>query len=180
MVSEMYSRTVDLPSLLALLFLSLFAPPVCSEAPAAVRIGFASPLTGPQAHYGKDNLNGAQMAIDEINARRPVIEGSAVRFELAVGDDQADPRTGTIVAQQLVDAGIRGMVGHFNSGVTIPASRIYHDAGIPQLSVSTSVKYTHQGYKTAFRLMADDDKQGSSLGRYAVTRLGLKRLAETW
>jgi branched-chain amino acid transport system substrate-binding protein len=148
-----------------------------AEAPEPVRIGFASPLTGPQAHYGRDNLNGARMAIDELNARQPRIGARAVRFELAVGDDQADPRTGTVVAQQLVDAGIRGMVGHFNSGVTIPASRIYHDAGIPQLSVSTNVKYTRQGYRTAFRLMADDDKQGEALGRYAVGRLGLRRLA---
>jgi branched-chain amino acid transport system substrate-binding protein len=82
-----------------------------------------------------------------------------------------------VVAQRLVDAGIRGMVGHFNSGVTIPASRIYHDAGIPQLSVSTNVKYTRQGFRTAFRMMADDDKQGSALGRYAVERLGFTRLA---
>jgi len=148
-----------------------------AQPPETVKIGFASPLTGPQAHYGKDNLNGARMAIDELNARQPRIGGRAVKFELAVGDDQADPRTGTIVAQQLVDTRIRGMVGHFNSGVTIPASRIYHDAGIPQLSVSTNVKYTRQGYRTAFRLMADDDQQGAALGRYAVNRLRLKRLA---
>ena len=142
-----------------------------------VRIGFASPLTGPQAHYGEDNLRGARMAIEELNAKSPRLGATPVHFELMVEDDQADPRTGTVVAQRLVDAGIRGMVGHFNSGVTIPASRIYHEAGIPQLSVSTNVKYTRQGYKTAFRVMADDDKQGATLGRYAVTRLGMKRVA---
>ena len=146
------------------------------DAQQVVKIGFASPLTGPQGHYGQDNRNGAEMAIAELNARRVTIGGNAVRFELVAEDDQADPKTGTIAAQRLVDAGIRGMVGHFNSGVTIPASRIYHDAGIPQLSVSTNPKYTRQGYKTAFRLMADDDKQGSVLGDYAVHRLGLKRL----
>ncbi|HZN25402.1 MAG TPA: branched-chain amino acid ABC transporter substrate-binding protein, partial [Burkholderiales bacterium] len=146
------------------------------DAQQVVKIGFASPLTGPQGHYGQDNRNGAEMAIAELNARRVTIGGNAVRFELVAEDDQADPKTGTIAAQRLVDAGIRGMVGHFNSGVTIPASRIYHDAGIPQLSVSTNPKYTRQGYKTAFRLMADDDKQGSVLGDYAVRRLGLKRL----
>jgi branched-chain amino acid transport system substrate-binding protein len=148
-----------------------------AQAPETIKLGFASPLTGSQAHYGKDNLNGARLAIDELNARGPRIGGRPVRFELAVGDDQADPRTGTIVAQQMVDAGIRGMVGHFNSGVSIPASRIYHDAGIPQVTVSTNVKYTRQGYRTAFRLMADDDQQGAALGRYAVNRLGFKRLA---
>jgi branched-chain amino acid transport system substrate-binding protein len=117
------------------------------------------------------------MAIGELNARNPSIGGKSVKFDLVVGDDQADPKTGTIVAQRLVDAGIRGMVGHFNSGVTIPASRIYHDAGVPQLSVSTNVKYTRQGFQTAFRMMADDDKQGSTLGYHAVTQLGLQRLA---
>jgi len=158
--------------------LALAAALVCAQAQAqqVVRIGFASPLTGPQAHYGTDNRNGAQMAIDELNARRATIGGRAVKFELVAEDDQADPKTGTLVAQRLVDAGVRGIVGHFNSGVTIPASRIYHEAGIPQLSVSTNTRYTRQGYRTAFRLMADDDRQGAALGEYAVRRLNLKRL----
>lgn len=160
----------------ALPVLALAAVLAHAQAPEVVKLGFASPLTGPQAHYGKDNLNGARLAIDELNTRSLRIGSQAVKFELAVGDDQADPRTGTIVAQQMVDARIRGMVGHFNSGVTIPASRIYHDAGIPQVTVSTNVKYTRQGYRTAFRLMADDDQQGAALGRYAVG-LGFKRLA---
>jgi branched-chain amino acid transport system substrate-binding protein len=142
-----------------------------------VKIGFASPLTGPQGHYGQDNLNGARMAVDELNARNPRIGKRPVRFELLVEDDQADPRAGTIVAQRLVDAGARAVVGHFNSGVSIPASKIYSDAGIPQLSVSTAVRYTRQGHRTAFRMMADDDRQGAALGRYATQRLGLKRLA---
>ncbi len=142
-----------------------------------VKIGFASPLTGAQAHYGKDNQNGAQMAIDELNARAIRIGGRPVVFELLVEDDQADPRIGTVVAQKLVDAGIKAMVGHFNSGVTIPASRIYAEAGIPQLSVSTNVMYTRQKLRTAFRMMADDDKQGTALGRYATQTLDLKRFA---
>lgn len=167
--------TGRIPKLLALLCFSL--APVAGAQVETVRVGFASPLTGPQAHYGEDNLRGARMAMDELNARNPRLGGRPVKFELIAEDDQADPKTGTIVAQRLVDAGIRGMAGHFNSGVTIPASRIYHDAGIPQLSVSTNVKYTRQGYATAFRMMADDDKQGTALGRYAVTTLGLKRLA---
>jgi branched-chain amino acid transport system substrate-binding protein len=142
-----------------------------------VKIGFASPLTGGQASYGKDNQNGAQMAIDELNAQDLKIGGRAVKFELMAEDDQADPKMGPLVAQKLVDARVAGVVGHFNSGVTIPASTIYSDAGIPQLSVSTNVKYTMQGYKTAFRLMADDGKQGKALGEYAVKTLKLKRLA---
>src|SRR5687768_12269567 len=83
---------------------------LAAEPQHVVRIGFASPLTGPQAHYGRDNRNGAQMAIDELNAQPLTIGGRAVRFELLAEDDQADPKTGTIVAQRLVDAGIRGMV----------------------------------------------------------------------
>ncbi len=160
----------------AFLSLGLLAP-AHGQPPQIVKIGFASPLTGPQAHYGQDNLNGARMAIDELNARSPGIGGRPVRFELMAEDDQADPRTGTIVAQRLVDAGIRGMAGHFNSGVSIPASRIYSDAGIPQISVSTAVRYTRQGYKSVFRVMADDDQQGAALGRYATGPLKLKRLA---
>jgi branched-chain amino acid transport system substrate-binding protein len=142
-----------------------------------VKIGFASPLTGPQANYGKDNQNGAQMAIDELNARHMTIGGKAVTFQLLSEDDQAEPKQGPLIAQKLVDAKVAGVVGHFNSGVTIPASRIYSEAGIPELSVSTNVQYTHQGFKTAFRLMADDDKQGKALGEYAVKTLKLKRLA---
>lgn len=163
--------------MMAILVAAFFATIASAQPLEIVKLGFASPLTGPQGHYGKDNQNGAQLAVDELNARKPSIGGRAVRFELVAADDQADPRTGTLVAQRLVDAGIRGMIGHFNSGVTIPASRIYHDAGIPQLSVSTNVKYTRQGYRTAFRMMADDDKQGVALGRYAVNVLKVRRLA---
>jgi branched-chain amino acid transport system substrate-binding protein len=142
-----------------------------------VTIGFASPLTGGQANYGKDNQNGAQMAIDDLNAQNPVIGGKRVKFQLQAEDDQAEPKLGPVIAQKLADAKVAGVVGHFNSGVTIPASRVYNEAGIPELSVSTNVKYTHQGFKTAFRLMADDDKQGTALGEYAVKKLKYKRLA---
>ena len=162
-----------LPSLILLWALATFS----WAQQEVVKIGFASPLTGPQAHYGQDNLDGARLAVDELNARAPRIGQRPVRFELVAEDDQADPRIGTVVAQRLVDAGVRGVVGHFNSGVSIPASKIYADAGIPQLSVSTAVRYTRQGHRTAFRLMADDGRQGAALGRYATGRLGLKRLA---
>jgi len=160
----------------ALAFATLLAA-LPTQAQDIVKIGFASPLTGGQANYGKDNQNGAQMAIDELNAQGLNINGKAVKFELLAEDDQADPKMGPLVAQKLVDAKVAGVVGHFNSGVTIPASKVYSDAGVPQLSVSTNVKYTTQGFKTAFRLMADDGKQGKALGEYAVKTLGFKRLA---
>jgi branched-chain amino acid transport system substrate-binding protein len=168
------SRVLGYTGALAIAIVFAAAP---LHAQDTVKIGFASPLTGGQASYGKDNQNGAQMAIDELNAQAPTIGGKKVKFELMAEDDQADPKMGPLVAQKLADAKVAGVVGHFNSGVTIPASKVYSDAGIPQLSVSTNVKYTQQGYKTAFRLMADDGKQGKALGEYAVKTLKLKRLA---
>lgn len=143
-----------------------------------VKIGQVSPLTGPQAHLGKDNDNGARLAIEELNAKGVTIGGAKVKFELVSEDDQADPKTGTIVAQKLVDAKVTGVIGHLNSGTTIPASKIYHDAGIPQISPSaTNPKYTHQGYQGAFRVMANDVQQGKVLGEYAAAKLGAKKIA---
>lgn len=143
-----------------------------------VKIGQVSPLTGPQAHLGKDNDNGARLAIEELNAKGVTIGGAKVKFELVSEDDQADPKTGTIVAQKLVDAKVAGVIGHLNSGTTIPASKIYHDAGIPQISPSaTNPKYTHQGYQGAFRVMANDVQQGKVLGEYAAAKLGAKKIA---
>lgn len=143
-----------------------------------VRIGAAAPLTGPQAHLGKDNENGTRMAIDDANAKGIVIGGKKVHFELVSEDDQADPKTATIVAQKLVDDNVSGVIGHLNSGTTIPAAKIYSDNGIPQISPSaTAVAYTHQGFKTAFRVMANDAQQGSALGVYAAKNLGAKKIA---
>ncbi len=139
-----------------------------------VKIGQSSPLTGPQAHIGKDNDNGARMAIDEINASKPVIGGKPVTFEIMSEDDQADPKTATIVAQRLVDEGVVGVIGHLNSGATIPTSKVYSDNDIPQISPSaTAIKYTAQGFKTAYRVMTNDAQQGKVLGAYAA-KLGKK------
>ena len=112
------------------------AAPVAAPVPApkpevTVKLGHVAPLTGPQAHLGKDNENGARMAIDELNAKGLEIGGAKIKFELLAEDDQADPKQGTIVAQKLVDAKVNGVIGHLNSGTTIPASKIYFDAGIP-------------------------------------------------
>lgn len=149
------------------------APPASSSADVVtVRIASVAPLTGPQAHLGKDNENGAAMAIADANAKKLVIGGHTVHFELVSEDDAADPKTGTIVAQKMVDAKVNGVVGHLNSGTTIPASRIYAEAGIVQISPSaTNPKYTHQGFKTAFRVMANDEQQGNALGRFATATL---------
>lgn len=148
-----------------------------AQADTVVKIGFSSPLSGPQAHYGKDNENATKMAIDDLNARPLTIAGQKVTFELVSEDDQADPRVGTQVAQRLVDSGVKAVIGHFNSGVSIPASRIYSDAGIPQLSVSTNPAFTTAGYKTTFRLVGSDSQVGGALGRYAVAQLKAQRIA---
>jgi branched-chain amino acid transport system substrate-binding protein len=150
------------------------AKPAAEE---VVRLGFAAPLTGPQAHYGKEMQNGIVLAVEELNAGRPSIGGRPVRFELVSEDDQADPKQGTAVAQRLVDAGISGMLGHFNSGTSIPASKIYAEHGIPQIAMATAPAYTRNGYRTSFRAMTNDVQQGSVMGRFAVDKLGAKRIA---
>src|SRR5438045_7599402 len=151
-------------------------PPPAPE--TVVKIGHVGPTTGPQAHLGKDNENGARMAIDDANGKGVTIDGKKVKFELVAEDDQADPKQGTTVAQKLVDAKVAGVVGHLNSGTSIPASKIYSDAGIPQISPSaTNPKLTRQGYKTTFRVVADDVHLGGTLGKYAVKELKGKSIA---
>ena len=143
-----------------------------------VKIGHVGPTSGGIAHLGKDNEMGARMAIDELNARGVTIGGKKVKFELQAEDDAGDPKQGTAVAQKLVDSKVNGVIGHLNSGTTIPASKIYSDAGIAQISPSaTNPKYTRNGYKTAFRVVADDVHLGGTLGRYAVKELKGKSIA---
>jgi branched-chain amino acid transport system substrate-binding protein len=143
-----------------------------------VKIGHVGPTSGGIAHLGKDNENGARMAIEELNAKGTTIGGKKVKFELLAEDDAADPKQGTAVAQKLVDSKVNGVIGHLNSGTSIPASKIYSDAGIPQISPSaTNPKFTRNGYKTTFRVVADDVHLGGTLGRYAVKDLKGKSIA---
>ena len=145
---------------------------------AIVRIGSASPVSGPGAHLGKDTENGARLAIADLNAKGFTIAGKKVTLVLVAEDDGSDPKQGTAVAQKLVDAGVAAVVGHLNSGTTVPASKIYHAAGIPQITPSaTTPSYTQQGFKSAFRLVANDNKVGKTLGGYAVSRLNTRRVA---
>ena len=163
----------------ALLLTGLFS---CASGFAAqsetVVIGLAGPLTGPSARIGKDLENGAQLAIDDINKQHLTIGGKAVTFKLESEDDQSDPRTAVAVAQRLVDNGVAGVVGHWNTGTSIPAARIYHDAGIAQVApVATGHAYTKQGFDTSFRVMGHDDDGGNYAGQYAVQQLKAKRIA---
>jgi branched-chain amino acid transport system substrate-binding protein len=147
-------------------------------AQSVVKIGHVGPVTGAIAHLGKDNELGARLAIEDLNARKLRIGANEVKFELLAEDDAADPKQGTAAAQKLVDAKVSGVVGHLNSGTTIPASRIYHDAGIPQISPSaTNPKYTLQGFETAFRVVANDGQLGGALGRFATGELQAKSIA---
>jgi len=145
------------------------APQTAPAAPAVetatvVKIGHAGPLTGGIAHLGKDNENGARLAVDEANKKNIKIGGKAVRFELMAEDDQADAKLGPTIAQKFADAKVAGVVGHLNSGVTIPASSVYNQAGIPMISGSaTNPKLTEQGFKVVFRVVARDDQQDRQL-----------------
>jgi branched-chain amino acid transport system substrate-binding protein len=143
-----------------------------ASAQVVVKIGHVGPTSGQIAHLGKDNENGARMAIDELNAKGLKIGGQTVKWELVAEDDAGDPKQGTAAAQKLVDSKVNGVIGHLNSGTSIPASKIYSDAGIPQISPSaTNPRFTRQGFKTTFRVVADDVHLGGTLGKYAVTGL---------
>lgn len=143
-----------------------------------VKIGHVAPMSGGQAHYGKDNENGARMAIEELNAQKVVIGGKSIKFELAAEDDAADPKQGTAVAQKLCDAKVAGVVGHLNSGTTIPAAKIYNECGIPHITgAATNPNLTKPGYKTTYRIIANDNALGAGLAFYAADNLKLKRIA---
>ncbi len=143
-----------------------------------VKIGHVAPLTGPIAHLGKDNENGARLAVEEINKSGLTIDGKKVVLTLVPEDDAEDPKTATQVAQKLVDAKVVGVVGHLNSGTSIPASKIYSDAGITQVSPSaTNPDYTKQGFKTTYRLVATDAQQGPALANYVINTLKAKTVA---
>lgn len=171
----MRTTAAFLPCLLALAFAPAHAQ---TAAQTVVKIGSASPLSGPGAHQGKDIENGARMAVDDLNAKHIVIGGKPVKWVLQAEDDASDPKQGTSVAQKLVDAKVAAVVGHLNSGPTVPASKIYASAGIPQISpAGTTPVYTRQGYKTAFRVVANDNMVGSALAKYAIQTLKAKRIA---
>ncbi len=156
----------------------LAAGNTASAQDVVVKIGHVGPLTGAIAHLGKDNENGARLAVEEINKAGLVIDGKKVKLELVAEDDAGDPKTGTAVAQKLVDAKVAAVVGHLNSGVSIPAAKIYSDAGITQISPSsTNPDYTKQGFKTTYRVVATDAQQGPALANYASKGLKAKKVA---
>ena len=152
--------------------------PLAAQADTTVKIGFAAPLTGPNANYGKDLENGVKMALDDAKAQGVKINGQPVTFELVAEDDQADPRTGAQVAQKLVDEGVSVVVGHFNSGTTIPASTIYEKAGIPDIDpAATNPMISGRGFKNVFMVISSDAQNAGTAGAYAVEVTKAKRIA---
>ena len=167
-------RTLTLSCLAAVAGLALPS----AHAQTVVRIGHVAPVSGPQAHYGRDNENGARMAVEELNKQGVTIAGKKVKFELVAEDDAADPKQGTAAAQKLCDAKVNGVVGHLNSGTTIPAAKIYNQCGLPMITPSaTNPELTQLGYKNVYRLLANDNELGAGLARYASQTLHLKKVA---
>jgi branched-chain amino acid transport system substrate-binding protein len=158
--------------------------PTAAATPAApaddtvtVTIGSAGPLTGGIAHLGKDDDNGVRLAVDQANDKHLTIGGKKVKFVVDSEDDQADPKMGPTIAQKFVDEKVAGVVGHLNSGVTIPASAVYNQAGIPMISGSaTNPKLTEQGFKNVFRVVGRDDQQGPAIAQYLESQK-VKRVA---
>jgi len=154
------------------------APAAPAEEVVTVKIGHAGPLTGGIAHLGKDDENGVHLAVDEATDRKVKIGGKTIKFEMMSEDDQADPKMGPTIAQKFVDAKVAGVVGHLNSGVSIPASAVYNQAGLPMISGSaTNPKLTEQGFKVVFRTVGRDDQQGPAVAAYVANELKAKKVA---
>ena len=153
-------------------------PPASATQAVTVLLGHAGPLTGSIAHQGKDDENGVALAIGEANAKKLVIGGKPVVFRMLSEDDQGDPKVGTLVAQKFVDAKVSAVIGHLNSGVTIPASEIYNKAGIPVISgSSTNPELTERGLKGVFRTVGRDDQQGPAIATYIANELKGRNVA---
>ena len=155
---------------------------MCAVAASAqetvVKIGHVAPMSGGQAHYGKDNENGARMAVEDLNAKGVVVGGKKIKLELVAEDDAADPKQGAAVATKLCDAKVNGVVGHLNSGTTIPASKVYNDCGLPMITgAATNPKLTQQGFKNVYRIIANDNALGAGLALHAANNLGVKKVA---
>jgi len=149
----------------------------CSRIPDTVRIGVAQPLSGPIAALGQDLLNGVTLAVKELNAAGFNVDGKQVTLEVVSVDDKSDVETGKKVAQQLVDAGVVAVIGHLNSGVSIPAAPIYAAHGIAQIAISTNPKYTELGFPTTLRMVANDNLQAAAIASFSAEQLGGKRYA---
>jgi ABC-type branched-subunit amino acid transport system substrate-binding protein len=141
-----------------------------------VKIGHSGPLSGPNAFAGKDNENGVRLAIEELNAKKMVVGGKTLKFELSSEDDQCDPKSGVAVAQKFVDDNIKYVMGPYCSGVAIPASRVYSQGNVLLSTVGTNPKVTDSGYKNLYRIIASDNQIGASMAVYAAKVLKVSKV----
>jgi len=162
----------------ALTAIALAANLASAQEVQTVKIAHAGPVSGGIAHIGKDTENGVRLAIDDLNAQNLVIGGKKIKFEIAAEDDAGDPRQATAVAQKLCDQKVAGVVGHLQSGTSIPASAIYAKCDLPHITASASnPDLTKPGHKTTFRLIANDNALGAALALFGADHLKLKSVA---
>jgi branched-chain amino acid transport system substrate-binding protein len=146
-----------------------------SAANAQIKIGVAGPITGPNAAFGAQLKNGAEQAVEDINAAGGI---NGQKLQVVVGDDVSDPKQGVSIANKFAAEGVKMVVGHFNSGVSIPSSEVYQEAGIIQITpASTNPRFTDRGLWNTFRTCGRDDQQGAVAGSYLATNFKGKKVA---
>ncbi len=150
-----------------------------ARAASTITIGVAGPFTGDQAAFGDMLRNGVTLAAEEWNSKGGVsVGGKRMKVDILWGDDRHDPREGISIAHKFVNSGVVGVVGHFNSSVSIPASTVYAEADVIQITpASTNPKLTEQGFKTVFRVCGRDDQQGRVAAEYIVGALKATHVA---
>jgi branched-chain amino acid transport system substrate-binding protein len=172
----MGDRLNALYTILILFFSLLFPLWGCEkETEKTIRIAVAGPMTGDQSKQGNDLKNGVELAVSEWNEKGGVL---GKKIELLVGDDQHDPKQAVAVANKFVNSGVVGVVGHWNSSASIPASEVYHRSNIPMITpASTNPQVTDRGYSNVFRICGRDDQQGRVAAEFVITQLKAKRVA---
>src|SRR5690242_6339661 len=146
-------------------------------ASAQIKLGVAGPITGPNAAFGAQLKNGSQQAVDDINAAGGIMgQKIAIQF----GDDVSDPKQGVSVANKFAADGVKLVVGHFNSGVTMPASQVYQENGMLEITPSaTNPQITERKMWNVFRTCGRDDQQGAVAAAYILKHFKGKKIAIT-
>jgi branched-chain amino acid transport system substrate-binding protein len=147
----------------------------CQKKSDVIKIAIVGPMTGDQSKMGMDFKNGVSLAVEEWNSKGGLL---GKKIELAIGDDQHDPKQAVSVANKMINDGIVGVIGHFNSSCSIPASDVYERSGVPMISPgSTNPQLTEKGYQGAFRVCGRDDQQGRVGAEFVTGQLNLKKVA---
>src|ERR1700683_3098559 len=145
------------------------------SAGAQVRLGVAGPITGANASFGAQLTTGVAQAVADINAAGGIL---GQKIEVEPGDDVSDPKQGVSVANKFVGDGVKFVIGHFNSGVTIPASDVYQENGMLVITPgSTNPQVTERGMWNVFRDCGRDDQQGGIAGAIIADKFKGKRIA---